>query len=155
MAATLAESAITHVSHARTVTWTEGVDGPREVLPGEVLHVHGGVVGPPSDGAVLYLRLARTLVEVCLGHKDRESDIIDPDVAPRYVLRETLQALSVVAGKTVSDRGDEKATWPPIQDLKRAAYTALTTVISSNLILDTFAKEAWFCPSEPMLMPWL
>jgi len=43
--------------------------------------------------------------------------------------------------------------WPPIHDLKREAYTALMTVISSNVTFEILALFVWSWPSDPMDIP--
>lgn len=74
----------TYIRHAGPVAGIERVDCSREILPGEVLHVDGGIVG--SLRAVVVV-----LVKVGLCDENWKSDVIEADVAPGHILHQTLQ----------------------------------------------------------------
>lgn len=76
----------TYIADTGSIAGIERVDGSREIGPGEVFHVDGGVVWPANSGAILELRLRRALVEVRLCHEDGERHVVHADVGPGDIL---------------------------------------------------------------------
>ena len=101
---------MTYIGGATAISRHERVDSPSEVRPRQILHVHRRIIRPSTNGAARpdsRLRLRTALIDVRLGDKDRERNIIQPDVGPGNVLREalpTLPGLETRAVHAVHDR---------------------------------------------------
>ena len=80
------------ISHAASIPGVDVVDRTSKVRPEEILHPDATIVRTFCCLPCLQLCLCSALIVICLCDENREADIIQLDVRPRDVPRETLPA---------------------------------------------------------------